>query len=207
MHALGCDGEHTPGVHMMMGENNAGVNLLAGGEVEEEAGEEDETEGEWEYEDGGWWVGTVGVVESLEETEGIPCTVTDLEPFQGNVQGAEEDDSQVEWVHNFQANEYSEGELAGDEEWDLGSGHPHLGEEEASAPRAEPRQPPLNGQTRPLRPAGNGQQELKKKPRMTTDQHWEEVRRDAWLRQALSSDTSDTEEDEEWQGRFAESGR
>ncbi len=54
---------------------------------------------------------------------------------------------------------------------------------------------------------GVGQQGLKKKPRVTADQHWEKIRQDAWLRQALSSDTSDADEDEEWHGRFAESGR
>ncbi len=55
-------------MHMLMGEDNAGVNLLAGGEDEDEARDGGETEGEcgyeWEYEDGGWWVGTVGVVET-----------------------------------------------------------------------------------------------------------------------------------------------
>jgi hypothetical protein len=80
-------------VHMLMGEDNAGVNLLAGGE--DEVGDGGETEGEtegecgyeWEYEDGGWWVGTVGVVETLEETEEAPCTTTGLGLAQGDVQG------------------------------------------------------------------------------------------------------------------------
>jgi hypothetical protein len=47
----GCDGEHTPNVHMLMGEDNAGVNLIAGDgdEDEDEAG----GEYEWEYENGG----------------------------------------------------------------------------------------------------------------------------------------------------------
>jgi hypothetical protein len=140
----GCDGEHTPGVHMLMGEDNAGVNLLAGGDDEEEARDGGETEGEtegecgykWESEDGGWWVGTVGVVETLEEMEEAPCTTTGLEPAQGGVQDTEEDDNQVEWEYNFQVNECSEGELAGDEGWDLEPGHPHLEEEEAHASQA-----------------------------------------------------------------------
>jgi hypothetical protein len=60
----GCDGEHTPGVHMLMGENNAGVNLLAGGEDENEAGERPRasagTSGSMRTEVGGsgqsaWW--------------------------------------------------------------------------------------------------------------------------------------------------------
>ncbi len=51
----GCDGEHTPNVHMLMGEDNAKVNLIAGdeGEEEYEAVHEAECEYEWEYEDGG----------------------------------------------------------------------------------------------------------------------------------------------------------
>jgi hypothetical protein len=57
----GCDGDHTPGVHKLMGEESAGVNIIA------EDGNEEEDEGEYEdereYEDEGWWVGTVGVME------------------------------------------------------------------------------------------------------------------------------------------------
>jgi hypothetical protein len=207
----GCDGEHTPGVHMLMGEDNAGVNLLAGGEDESEAGNGGETEDEcgyeWEYEDGGWWVGTVGVVEKLGETEEAQCTATGLEPAQGGIQGTGEDDSQVGWEHNFQVNEYSEGELAEDEWWDLEPDYPHLEKGEAHALQAEPRQRLLDGRTRPSRSAGTGQQRLRKRPRVTADQQWEKARRDAWLRQALSDDTSDENEDEERHGRFAESGR
>jgi hypothetical protein len=61
----GCDGEHTPGAHMLMGKGDAEVNLVAGDEDEAEAedryGYEDEYECEdgHEYECGGWWVGTV----------------------------------------------------------------------------------------------------------------------------------------------------
>jgi hypothetical protein len=38
------------------------------------------------------------------------------------------------------------------------------------------------------------------------DQQWEEARHSAWLRQLLSDDSSE-DEDEERYGRFAESGR
>jgi hypothetical protein len=43
----GCDGEHTPRVHKLMGEDNAGVNVVAGDESEDEdeIREEDEDEG------------------------------------------------------------------------------------------------------------------------------------------------------------------
>ncbi len=56
----GCDGEHTPGVHKLMGEESVGVNLVA----------EDENESE-EDEDEEWWVGTVGAVEMREEEEEV----------------------------------------------------------------------------------------------------------------------------------------
>ncbi len=52
---------------------------------------------------------------------------------------------------------------------------------------------------------GTKRRKLRKKLGTTTDQDWEEARRDAWLRQMLSDTSSD--EDEEWYGRFAESGR
>jgi hypothetical protein len=59
----GCDGEHTPGVHELLGEESVGVNLVAEDEYESEEDEE-------------WWVGTVrmeemeeGGEETLEETD------------------------------------------------------------------------------------------------------------------------------------------
>jgi hypothetical protein len=51
----GCDGEHTPSVHKLLGEESAGVNLVAEGEYESEEDEE-------------WWVGTVRI-EGMEEEE------------------------------------------------------------------------------------------------------------------------------------------
>jgi hypothetical protein len=207
----GCDGEHTPDVQMLMGEDNAVVNLLAGDEDEDEAGDESEAEVEceyeWEYEDGGWWVGTVGVVETLEETGEASCITTGLGPAQGDDQSTGRDDGQVEWEHDFQVNECSEGEMAGDEWWDLEPGYSHLEKEGAHAPQAKPHQHLLDGRRRPPRPVGAGQQRLRKRPRVTADRQWEEARRDAWLRQALSDGTSDEDEDEEQHGRFAESGR
>jgi hypothetical protein len=207
----GCDGEHTPNVHMLMGEDNAGVNLLAGDEDENEAGDESEAEGEceyeWEYEDGGWWVGTVGVEETLEETEEASCITTGLGPAQGDDQNTGRDDGQVDWEHDFQVNKCSEGEMAGDEGWDLEPGYSHLEKEGANAPQGEPHQHFLNGRMRPPRSVSAGRQRLRKRPRVTADQQWEEARRDVWLRQALSDGTSDEDEDEERHGRFAESGR
>jgi hypothetical protein len=50
---VGCDGEHTPGVHKLMGEDSASVNVVAGDESEDEdeIREEDEDEIREEDED------------------------------------------------------------------------------------------------------------------------------------------------------------
>jgi hypothetical protein len=65
----GCDGEHTPGVHKLMGEESASVNLVA------------EDESDWEEdEDEEWWVGTVGVMEVREEKEEALEEVDESEP-------------------------------------------------------------------------------------------------------------------------------
>jgi hypothetical protein len=52
----GCDGEHTPSVHKLLGEESTGVNLVAEGEYESEEDEE-------------WWVGTVRIEDMGEEEE------------------------------------------------------------------------------------------------------------------------------------------
>jgi hypothetical protein len=54
----GYNGEHTPGVHKLMGEESVGVNLVAEDEYESEEDEDEE-----------WWVGTVRSVEVREEEE------------------------------------------------------------------------------------------------------------------------------------------
>jgi hypothetical protein len=192
---------------MLMGEDNAGVNLIAGDEDEDEAEDESEAEGEYEYEDGGWWVGTVGVVETPEGTGVASCTTAGLGLAQGDDQGGVRGDSQVEWECDFQVNECSEGEMDGDEWWDLEPGYPSSEEGGARAPQAKPPRRPFSGMARPPRPTGAGQQRLKKRPRVSADQQWEEARRNAWLRQVLSDSTSDEDEDEKRHGRFAESGR
>jgi hypothetical protein len=56
----GCDGEHTPSVHKLMGEESVGVNLVAEDESESEEDEDDE-----------WWVGTVRTVEVRDEEEEV----------------------------------------------------------------------------------------------------------------------------------------
>jgi hypothetical protein len=201
----GCDGEHTPNVHMLMGEDNARVNLIAEGEDGGETEGECEAEGEyeWEYKDGGWWVGTVGVVEA-PGWAGEASGTTD-----GSTLNQEEvkDDNWVERGSEFQVNEYPEEEMTEDECWDLEPGCLGLEEEGAEVPQDGRAQHPLHGLIRSARPATAGQQKLRKRPKMTADQQWEEARRSPRLRQLLSDDLSSEDEDEERYGRFAESGR
>jgi hypothetical protein len=192
-----------------MGEDNAGVNLIAGDEDREEAEDENEAEGEyeWEYEDGGWWVGTVGVMEAPEWTGEGSYTTDSLASAQGGGQDGVRDDNQAERGSEFQVNECSEGEMAEDEWWDLEPDCPSLKEGGVRVPRAGLSQHLPHGLARPDRPAATVQQKFRKRPRVTADQQWEEARQKAWLRQLLSDGSSDEDEDEERHGRFAESGR
>jgi hypothetical protein len=63
----GCDGEHTPGVHELLGEECVGVNLVAEGECESEEDEE-------------WWVGIVRMEETQEEGEETLEEINEPEP-------------------------------------------------------------------------------------------------------------------------------
>jgi hypothetical protein len=199
----GWDGEHTPGVHKLMGEGSADVNLIAGD------GSEDEDEAREEDDDEGWWVGTVGVMETPDWTEEAPCGVPGLGQAQDVDYTEVEDGGQIEYEPEFQMGECSAGEMAEDKWWDLEPAYPSLKGGEASASHQEVPQHPPSGVARPPRPMGGGQRKLKKRPKAVADQGWEEARRSAWLRQMLSDTTSDEDkdEDEERYGRFAESGR
>jgi hypothetical protein len=192
----GCDGEHTPGVHKLMGEDSAGVNLVA------EDGSEDEDEAREEDEDKGWWVGTVGVMESLDRTEKTSCSIPSLGQAHDADHGEAEDDGQIEYEPEPLLGEYSADEMAEDEWWDLEPDYIIPGGGESEVPQHLP-----GNAARPPRPTGTGQPKLKRRPRAAADQNWEEARRSAWLRQMLSYTSSDEEEDEERYGRFAESGR
>jgi hypothetical protein len=142
---------------------------------------------ECEYES--LWVGTIGATEMPEKAD----KPADITAGRGPVQ----DDDPVEM----------EEEVTGDEQWDLEAGQ--------SDGRADGARDPLHGssprppgdRTRPPRPTESGQPELKARLRATSDRQWEEARYNAWLRQLLSDDSSDENEDEERYGRFAESGR
>jgi hypothetical protein len=212
----GCDGEHTPNVHMLMGEGDAKVNFIAGVEGEEEyetvyeARDEHgvECEYEWEYEDGGLWVGTVGAEEVLERGEEAPGTTGALASvLNGGHSDGVRDNSQAGQESEFQVDEDPEEEPAEDGWWDLGMECPSLEDEEVRALQAEPPHLPPYGASRPGHPTAAGEQRARKKQKTTADQQWEEARQNARLRQMLSNGSSSEDEDEERHGRFAEAGR
>ncbi len=65
-----CDGEHAVSVHRLLGEESAGVNLVAEGEYKSEEDEE-------------WWVGTVRIEdreEKKEEEEEVLEEIDESEP-------------------------------------------------------------------------------------------------------------------------------
>jgi hypothetical protein len=200
---------------MLMGEDNAGVNLIAGdedreeAEVEYEVEDEHEVEGEyeWEYEDGGWWVGTVGAVEVLEWAEEASHTANvSASTLDGSPDGVRGDD-QAKQESEFQVNESPEEEPAEDGWWDLELECPSLEEGEAGAPQAGLPHHFSYDATRLDHPVAADQQRPRKRPKATADQRWEEARQNARLRQMLSDSPSSEDEDEERHGRFAESGR
>jgi hypothetical protein len=160
-----------------------------------------------EDEDEGWWVGTVGAMEMLDWVEGIPCSIPSVEQARDDDHGVAESGSQFECRYEPLPGECSVGETAEDERWELESDCSSLEEGESGAVWPEVMQHPLRNATRPTRPESTGRQKLKRRPRADTDRSWEEARRSAWIRQLLSDDSSDEDENEERYGRFAESGR
>ncbi len=115
----------------------------------------------------------------------------------------------AEREHNSQVDEYSEGEAAGDEQWDFESDASSMGAGETEGPRRGPPQHLPGSQERPTQLAGASRPRARLRPRANPDRQWEEARHGAWLRQLLSDSSSDEagSEDEERYGRFAESGR
>jgi hypothetical protein len=94
-----------------------------------------------------------------------------------------------------------------DGQWDLETDWSSEGMNVPRKPRRESPHRPCGGQAQTPRLARPGQPVLRKKSEATVDQQWEEARRNAWLRQLLSDDSSEGSDDEEQYGRFAESGR
>jgi hypothetical protein len=218
----GCDGEHTPGVHKLMREESAGVNLVAEGEGELEEGEDEE-----EDEDEEWWVGTIGVMEVQNQEEEILGEI--VEPEEETHLATRESDSGLEEEPEHPLGTHSADELAEDGWWSPEPPQLSLGEDEGEGQHlmqvrdpgpqgGEPIQDRATGNLREKvtapdksrkgqspHPGGAKGRKLRKRVEKTRDQEWEEARQDAWLRQMLSDTSSG--EDEESCGRFAESGR
>jgi hypothetical protein len=193
---------------MLMGEDDAEVNFIAGSEGEEEyeAGDEHEVECEyeWEYEDGGLWVGTVGAVEVPEWGGEAPATTDALASVLNGGRPYEWGSS--EQGSDFQVDGDPEGEAARNGWWDLEMGCPRLEDEVAGTSWAgfsclPPYEAPRPGRLHAVRGQG-----ARKKQKTTVDQ-WEEARQSARLRQMLSSGLSSEDEDEERHRRGTESGR
>jgi hypothetical protein len=203
----GCDGEHTPGVHKLMGEESAGVNIIAeDGDEEEEEGEDED---EREYEDEGWWVGTVGVMEVPdwvgESAHGTPNPEQEREDYYNEA----EIDSQPEDRPEHPVSNCPADNVAEDEWWDLEPTHFSLGRSRAGAQRPRAPQRPSDRTGWTPYSAEAKRRKLRRRPGVSRDHDWEEARRSAWLRQMLSDTSSDEDEDEDEEryGRFAESGR
>ncbi len=196
----GCDGEHTPSVHKLMGEENAGVNLIA-----EDRDGEDEVEDEDEDEDEGWWVGTIGVMEMPDQMEEAPDRMFGQGREREGYYTGVESDNEVQERPGYPLSDCLADEAAEDQWWSLGSirANPGKGGAGAQHPRA-PQRPPGHTAGAPC-PVSAKRKKLRKRPETTLDQDGEEARRNAWLRQMLSDTSSD--EDKECYGRFAESGR
>jgi hypothetical protein len=202
----GCDGEHTPSVHKLMSEENAGVNLVA-----EDEGETDKDGGEDEDKDEGWWVGTIGAMEvSDQERETLGKTVKS-EPVKEDHRSSEEGDSRLEMQPEYLSDNCSADEPTEDEWWNPGPTQPYSVEDGARTQRPTKKLSPgfqriqLIHERRSSCSACIKRRRLRKKPGVTSDRDWEEARQDTWLRQMLSDTSSN--EDEERYGRFAESGR
>jgi hypothetical protein len=148
-----------------------------------------EEEDQWGYES--LWVGTIGAVEVLREVDGIASVTTTQKPHK-------EDDQAV-----------TREEVAedGDEQRDSEADWPSGGASEPGKSRPGSPRRPLGVQTRAPRLTRLGRPTLRKKSEATMDQLWEEARRNAWLRQLLSDDSSEESDGEEQYRRFAESGK
>jgi hypothetical protein len=222
----GCDGEHTPNVHRLMGEESAGVNLVAEDESEMDE-DKDEDEGEE------WWVGTIGVMGVQDEGEGSlekggePEPNEETRPITSGCGGG--NDSGLGGEPEYPIDTHSSKELEEDGWWSPGLSQSSSEEDEGEAhhpvrvrsPKPRGKKPTLGGAVgspedattapgRPQRewaphPESAKRRKLRKKTERTRDQEWEKARQDAWLRGMLS-DTSGSEDGESC-GRFAESGR
>jgi hypothetical protein len=158
-----------------MGEESAGVNLIA--EDRDEGEDEDEDEIGEEDEDGGWWVGTVGVMEPLDWAEETSRGVPSLGQAQDVDHGKAEDGGQAEYEPELLLDDCSAGEMAEDEWWDLEPAYSSLEGGGVSIWHPEaPQHPPLSRAARSPCLGGVGRRKLKRRPGAIADQDWEEAR-------------------------------
>jgi hypothetical protein len=224
----GCDGEHTPGVHGLLGEESVGVNLVAEGECESDKDEE-------------WWVGMVRM-EDMQEEEEETLEETNESGTEREVRyitsiSTRKDDSRLEdeFEYLWEAHALSSPGEPGDDRWWSPEPPQPSSEEDEEEIRyltqvlgLEPREdetgrdenPALveavvypeedtptsetSRERRPPHPKGAKQRKLRRRVTRNKDQEWERARRDAWLREMLT-DTSESEGEEKY-GIFAESG-
>jgi hypothetical protein len=200
----GCDGEHTPSVHKLMGEEGAGVNLVA--EDEGEVGDEED-------EDEEWWVGTVEVTEGRDEG-GEALKEIDESGSADEVEYSSDTHFPKEleedgWWNPEPSQPCSEDDeegvqrhmrVLGPEPWGV---EPVLGSV-VTGSKGDVAVPEKLQRGRLPHPRGAKRKRSRKEAKRSRDQEWEQARQDAWLRERLS-DTSSSEEDS--YGRFAESGR
>jgi hypothetical protein len=202
----GCDGEHTPNLHMLMSGSDAKVSLIAGSEDEEglEIGDEygDECEYEWEYEDGGLWVGTVSAAEDMEGDGEAPAKADAraLAPGESQLEEKGADESN-ERESDFQVNGGAEEEAVGGGWWDLRPESPDLEDAEvntllATIPHCLP-----HGLSR-SRHLTTGEQRAKERQEAAADQQWEEARHRARLRQMADGGLSSEDDDEGQPGEW-----
>jgi hypothetical protein len=219
-----------------MGEADAEVNLVAGGEGEAVSDYEGEHDYQYRWECESPWVGTLEAAEVPRETNESTDTTISRESAlcdDSVREGEEMDQCEYEslWVGTIGATEVSgeagrlasttarqgltqdddqasmEGETTGDEQWDLEVDQSGGRTDESRNPQHESSHRPCGGQARAPRPMRTSQPGPRTRSGATVDQQWEEARYSAWLRQLLSDDSSDEDDDEERYGRFAESGR
>jgi hypothetical protein len=231
---LGCDGEHITGLHALLGEDDAVVNLVAGGEGEAVGDQEGECGYQFGRDHESPWAGTLEAPEAPWEADGSTGCLgnQDTGPYTDSFRD-EEEMGQWEhgslWVGTIGAVEVSgrgdniilttasrereqatvEEETTEDEDgqWDLEADQPSGEVSVPWNPGHKTSQRPRGNRARAPRPAGASRPTIAARQGATVDQQWEQARYDAWLRQLLSDDSSDGSDDEERYGRFAESGR
>jgi hypothetical protein len=111
-------------------------------------------------------------MEVPEKTGRSHDSATNREPSQGSNLAMTGTKGLVEGEYDFQVDEYSEGEAAGDEQWDSESDLPSMGAGEAEGPQRGPPQHLPGSQVRPAQLAGAGRPRARLRPRVNPDRQW-----------------------------------